>query len=90
MPSLLASLLSSLARLCRLYCAPGDSLVGEGISAAPRCGAVGWEVADPDMMSDWRLVGRNYHNRDRIDKIDLNGEKIIAQLRGWPWRPAIR
>ena len=41
-------------------------------------------------MSDQRLVGRNYRDRDWIDKINLNGEKIIAQYREWPWRPAIR
>ena len=42
------------------------------------------------LMIDRRLVGRNYRDHDRIDKIDLNGEKIFAQLRGWPWGPAIR
>ena len=42
------------------------------------------------LMSDRRLVGHDYRDRDQIDKIDLNGEKIMAQLRGWPWGPAIR
>ena len=41
-------------------------------------------------MIDRRPVGRDYRDCDQIDKIDLNGEKIFAQLRGWPWEPAIR
>ena len=34
------------------------------------------------LMRDWRLVGRDYCDCDRIDKIDLNGEKIFFSLEG--------
>jgi len=33
-------------------------------------------------MIDRRPVGRDYRDRDRIDKIDLNGEKISFSLEG--------
>ena len=33
-------------------------------------------------MHDRRLVGRDYRDRDQIDKIHLNGEKIFFSLEG--------
>ena len=33
-------------------------------------------------MRDQRLVGCDYRDRDQINKIDLNGEKIFFSLEG--------